>query len=129
MKIEHVAIWTRDLEQMRTFYETYFGAKAGRKYRNPVTEFESYFLEFESGSRLELMTRPGIQEWPRDPGLHYQGLVHLALSVGSRERVTELTERLRQDGFSIIGEPRTTGDGYFESVVLDPDGNRIEITI
>jgi lactoylglutathione lyase len=126
MKIEHLAIWTSDLDRLRSFYERYFGAVAGLKYHNPKKLFESYFLSFKGGARLELMYKPGL---PQDTHLDHTGLAHFAISVGSQERVIELTEQLRHDGFSIAGEPRVTGDGYFESVVVDPDGNRIEITV
>lgn len=127
MKLEHLAIWTNNLERLRFFYEEYFGAVAGRKYHNPVKSFESYFLSFSSGARLELMCKPGLRA--QVVNQESVGLAHLAISVGSQEKVRELTERLRRDGFAIVGEPRLTGDGYFESVVLDPDSNRIEITV
>lgn len=130
MRIDHVALWTFDLERARTFYEKYFDAKAGAKYFNPKKNFESYFMSFKDGCRLEIMQMPGII--PRDndlSGKQHIGFVHLAISVGSKTNVDELTEKLRLDGYEIAGEPRQTGDGYYESVVLDPDGNRIEITI
>lgn len=126
MKVDHIAIWTINLEAMKTFYEKYFQAKAGLLYYNPNKKFKSYFLNFETGCRLELMTKEGIFESPTKEQL---GLAHFAISVGSKEVVDRLTEQLRTDGFIIFGEPRTTGDGYYESVVLDPEGNRIEITI
>ena len=129
MKIEHLAIWVSDLEKMRTFYESYFSAKAGELYHNPTKQFHSYFLSFESGSRLELMHRPDIPANLNDLKQQYIGLIHFAMSVGSKEKVNTLTEQLRQNGFPVIGEPRTTGDGYYESVVLDPENNRIEITV
>jgi lactoylglutathione lyase len=127
VKIEHVAIWTNDLERLKEFYIRYFNAVAGKKYNNPVRQFESYFLSFESGSRLELMKLPTIRSSKGRE--EFIGLTHLAISVGSKQLVDELTETLRKDDITIIGEPRTTGDGYYESVILDPDGNRIEITI
>ncbi|MEY4929605.1 MAG: hypothetical protein RI909_329 [Bacteroidota bacterium] len=129
MKIDHIAIWTIDLERMKCFYEKYFCAVAGEKYFNPNKNFESYFLRFEDGARLEIMSKPEIQLPANDIMKEYIGLEHFAVSVGSKEKVDALTEQLRQDGFPIIGEPRTTGDGYYESVVLDPEKNRIEITI
>lgn len=125
MRIEHLAIWTRDLERMKVFYEKYFGAAAGPKYHNPDKKFESYFLTFDGGARLELMTQPGIPV----TGSQDLGLAHFAMAVGSKQEVNRLTEQLRSNGFIISGEPRITGDGYYESVVLDPDGNRVEITI
>ncbi|QDK81247.1 glyoxalase [Spirosoma sp. KCTC 42546] len=129
MHIEHLALWVRDLEQMRNFYELYFGATANDKYTNPRKGFSSYFLTFpEGGPRLELMQMPGINEHVADPLIQYMGLTHLAFSVGSEMAVDALTERLRADGYTVVGEPRWTGDGYYESVLLDTEGNRIEIT-
>jgi lactoylglutathione lyase len=129
VRIEHVALWTKDLEKSRAFYQTYFDCAAGKKYRNPKTGFESYFLSFDSGSRLELMHMGRIPTNRNSVEEQYIGLIHLALSVGSEDEVLAITEKLRRDGFPIVGEPRTTGDGYFESCVLDPDENRIEITV
>lgn len=127
MKIEHLAIWVENLEEMRTFYETYFQAIANDKYHNPTKKFSSYFLTFSSGCRLELMHRPDIGQLPQKADREYRGLIHFAISVGSEERVDALTQRLRSDGYLVIGEPRRTGDGYYESVILDPENNRIEI--
>ena len=129
MHIEHVAIWTKNLERLKTFYETYFQAQAGEKYVNPTKQFESYFLSFAAGARLELMARPDIPASRDDVEAQFTGYIHLAISVGSKEQVDALTRRLQQDGYGVIDGPRRTGDGYYESVVLDPDGNRIEITI
>lgn len=129
MKIEHVAIWTHDLERLRQFYETYFGGAAGTKYQNPRTGFQSYFLTFETGARLELMQMPNIPASQNDVQKQFTGLIHMAFSVGSEEAVNQLTAQLQADGFPILDGPRRTGDGYYESVTLDPDGNRIEITI
>jgi len=126
MKIEHVALWTRDLERSKIFYETYFAGRANDKYINPVKQFESYFLTFDDGARLELMQMPSIPDGTAQQTL---GWIHIAMSVGSKAEVDALTQRLRSDGYTIEGEPRTTGDGYYESVILDPDGNRIEITV
>jgi lactoylglutathione lyase len=129
VKIEHVAIWTQDLERLKGFYVEFFGGQANDKYANPRTGFESYFVTFDSGARLELMQMASIPAARHDPLEQGQGLIHMAFSVGSREGVDQLTERLRERGYRIVGEPRTTGDGYYESVALDPDGNRVEITI
>lgn len=125
--INHVAIYVRQLEEMRLFYEQYFQGRAGKLYHNPATGFSSYFMAFDSGARLELMHRKEAQSvaLPQYP----LGLVHLAFSVGSVQAVDNLTERLRRDGHDIVGQPRTTGDGYYESCVRDPEGNIIEITI
>ena len=128
MKIEHIAIWVNDLENTKMFYETYFGGQSGAKYHNPDRSFTSYFLSFQTGPRLELMHRPDILKTHQE-GQEVMGLTHLAMSVGSKEKVDELTLRLKADGYAVVGHPRTTGDGYYESVVLDPEGNRLEITI
>ena len=128
MKIDHLALWTFDLERIRLFYEKYFYATPGAKYFNPKKNFESYFLSFENGCRLEIMQMPGITPLDRSEKQH-TGLIHFAISVGDKATVDSLTERLRRDGYEVVGEPRITGDGYYESVVHDPDGNRIEITI
>lgn len=126
IRLEHAAIWCRNLEQMRDFYIQYFHALPNKRYHNPGKEFSSYFLQFSSGARLELMHRPDIAEPSAATVFGYH---HLAFSLGSKEAVDALTERLRQDGVTIAGEPRTTGDGYYESVVLDPEGNHIELTV
>ncbi len=127
MKIEHIAIWTAHLERAKDFYSRYFGGQANGRYVNETKRFSSYFLTFESGARLELMHKPSLQA----SGQHentFTGYVHMAFSTGSKKNVDALTERLRQDGYRVVGEPRTTGDGYYESVVADPDGNLVEIT-
>ena len=129
MKIEHISIWAKDIEKLKHFYSRYFKAMAGEKYFNPKKNFHSYFLSFETGCRLELMQMPGIQDKGSSDNDQYLGLTHLAISVGSRELVDHLTNQLRNDGYTIAGEPRKTGDGYYEGVVLDPEGNRIEITV
>lgn len=129
MKIEHLAIWVNDLEKMKDFYQKYFNASAGEKYHNSSKHFTSYFLSFDEGCRLELMHRPDIPINTNEKINQYLGIIHFAICVGSKEKVNALTEELRKDGFTIKGEPRTTGDGYYESVVLDPEDNFIEITI
>ena len=127
MKIEHIAIWVRNLEAMKKFYTHYFGMIPNDKYENKVKNFTSYFLSFSQGARLELMHRPDISKNPENRANTF-GLTHLAISLGSVEKVNALTEKMRNEGIQIIGEPRRTGDGYYESVVLDPEGNSIEIT-
>lgn len=126
MKIEHIAIWAKDLEKMRTFYLKYFNGKSNEKYINAIRNFSSYFIEFENGARIELMNMPII---PDNYNMETIGINHLAFSTGSKEKVDELTKILKNDGFMIIQEPGTTGDGYYESLISDPEGNRIEITI
>lgn len=125
MRIEHIAAWVRDLEGMKEFYQTYFGACPGLKYVNSSKGFSSYFLSFQSGARLELMHNDSVAPGQSAP---QTGYAHLAFSAGSRENVDELTARLRTAGFTVESGPRTTGDGYYESCVLDPEGNRVEIT-
>jgi lactoylglutathione lyase len=126
MKIDHIALYTIDIERLKAFYERYFHAKAGEKYINPKKQFQSYFLSFSEGSRIEIMQKSGIPQRTQEE--ESMGLTHFAIGVGDKEKVDALTEELRTNGYKIAGEPRTTGDGYYESVVLDPDGNRIEIT-
>ena len=129
MSIEHIAIWTFDLERLRSFYVKHFNAVAGEKYVNVNKGFQSYFLSFDHGARLEIMQMPGIAPSTNSATQQSAGLIHIAMSTGEAAAVDALTERLRNDGYNVVGEPRWTGDGYYESVVLDPDGNRIEITI
>lgn len=127
MRIEHMALYVRDLEGARGFFEKYFKASSGEMYRNPRTGFCSYFLSFEGGARLELMSRPDMADMEKPPAR--TGFAHVAFRVGSKERVDSLTGRLREDGFQVVSGPRTTGDGYYESCILDMEGNQIEITI
>ena len=127
MKIEHIAIWTLDLERMRKFYMEVFDVTSSEKYHNPKTKFTSYFLSFELGARIELMHKPEVAQSLED--LPEQiGLAHLAISLGSAEKVDTLTQEIGRKGYKVIGQPRTTGDGYYESVISDPEGNLIEIT-
>jgi lactoylglutathione lyase len=128
MRIEHIALWTTDLERCKQFYASYFGAVAAADYVNPAKGFRSCFLSLSDGVRIEVMKTTTLSPVVIEPGAQRMGLTHIAISVGSAERVDELTRKLRDDGFPILDGPRRTGDGYYESVVLDPDGNRIEIT-
>lgn len=127
MRIEHLALWTPDIERVREFYETQFGATANARYESSTTPgFASYFLTFPGGgTRLELMQLPALEPHAPAPA---RGYAHLAISVGSRERVDALVERMRGDGVHIRSEARLTGDGYYEAVIDDPDGNPIEVT-
>ncbi|MDY6944524.1 MAG: VOC family protein [Pseudomonadota bacterium] len=129
MRIEHLALWTADLARVRDFYVTYFDATAGSGYRNPTKGFESVFLSFSDGARLEFMKTTTLSPVVIEAGAQRMGLTHFAMSVGSEERVEALTQRLQSDGYTVLDGPRRTGDGYYESVVLDPDGNRIELTV
>ena len=158
MKIEHVAIWAKDIDKVCDFYRKYFDGEVQSLYHNPAKQFTSRFVTFEDGARLEVMHRPGCvsrETQPRFPsknGLahfyletegcrpmakpeaqHEQGqhlgYAHLSFSVGSKEGVDRLTQKMSDNGIRIVGQPRTTGDGYYESVVLDPEGNRVEITV
>jgi len=128
MRLEHVAVWTRDVERLRAFYERYFGAQAGARYRSATRPgFSSYFLTFpDGGGRLELMSSPEVVGSSGAAGR--AGYAHLAVAVGSRAAVEALTARMAADGVRVLSPPRQTGDGYFESVVEDPDGNPVEIT-
>jgi lactoylglutathione lyase len=128
MKIEHLGLWVQDLELMRSFYLKYFDTIAGEKYVNLKTQFQAYFIYFGDGkTRLELMKRPDIMSDNSKRGFN-MGIAHFAISVGGKDKVNELTERIRNDNFTIFSEPRTTGDGYYETVVLDPEGNLLEIS-
>ena len=129
MQISHIAVWTKDIEVVRSFYIKYFGASSSEKYINKEKEFESYFLNFSSGPKLELMKMISIPETKNDPVRQFTGLIHIAISVGSKEKVDSLTDELRANGYRILDGPRKTGDGFYESVVLDPEDNRIEITV
>jgi lactoylglutathione lyase len=129
MKLENIALWARDLETLRAFYETYFGAQATPKYRNEAKRFESYFLTLPGGGRLELMKRADIVAPPAaSPDQEHFGFAHFGIEVGSEAAVDALTQRLTNDGHRLLDGPRRTGDGYYESRVADPEGNRILIT-
>lgn len=126
MKIEHVAMYVNELESAKDFFVNYFDASANDGYHNRTTDFRSYFLTFTDGARLEIMTRPGMDD--SEKTVARTGYVHLAFSVGSKEKVDALTARLQKDGYEVISGPRTTGDGYYESCIIGPEGNQIEIT-
>ena len=126
MRIEHIALYVKDLETARDFFIKYLGGRSNDGYHNPDTDFRSYFISFDDGARLELMTKPEMvnQEKP----LNRTGYAHIAFSVGSKERVDELTEELRIAGYEVVSGPRTTGDGYYESCIVAIEENQIEIT-
>jgi lactoylglutathione lyase len=127
MKIDHIAIWTTNLENLRSFYIRYFDASSSEIYYNHSKEFRSYFINFDGECRLEIMEMPNVPRSKNDSLKQFTGLIHFAIKLNSKLEVTNLTERIKKDGYKIASEPRTTGDGYFESVILDPDGNRVEI--
>lgn len=129
MILEHVALWTDNLEQLKEFYVKYFGAVPNEKYYNPAKEFESYFLSFKSGARLEIMKMKNLPE-NRNDTIYQQhlGLIHLAFGVETMQEVDAKAKELAAAGFSILSGPRRTGDGYYEFETLDPDNNRIEVT-
>ena len=126
MKIEHIALYVRNLEAEQDFFVKYFGAKSNEGYHNPRTDFRSYFLTFADGARLELMHKPGLTG---ENESNRFGYAHIAFQTGSREAVDELTGKLHRDGFEVVSGPRTTGDGYYESCIIDPEGNLVEITV
>ncbi len=127
MKIEHVAMYVNDLEETKKFFMKYLSAKSNEGYHNVKTDFRSYFLSFDDGARLEIMNKPNMVDLDKD--LNRTGFVHLAFSVGSKEKVDSLTAELKNDGYKVVSGPRTTGDGYYESCVVAIENNQIEITI
>ncbi len=127
MRMDHIALYVRDLEGARAFFTKYFGGASNQGYHNPKTTFRSYFLRFEDGSRLELMTREDLTAG--NPGVNCCGYAHLAFGMGSPQAVDSLTSQLKEDGYAVISGPRTTGDGYYESCVAGFEGNLIEITV
>lgn len=143
MKVEHVAMYVKDLEKAREFFVKYFGAVSNAGYHNEWTGFRSYFLELDEGARIEIMNKPGLDKLNKAGNDTMDektnkiqgeekdklGYAHIAFSVGSREKVDELTQQMREDGYHVVSGPRTTGDGYYESCILDLEGNRIEITV
>lgn len=127
MQIEHIAMYVNDLEKAKDFFVRYFGAKANTLYHNTTTDFRSYFLSFEDGARLEIMHRPDMEDMEKP--LTRTGFVHIAFRLGSKEAVDTLTARLKEDGYKVISGPRRTGDGYYESCIVDFEGNQIELTV
>ena len=127
MKIEHIAMVVNDLEAAKDFFVTYLDGKANELYHNKSTGFRSYFISFDDGARLELMNKPEMSDTAKD--IARTGYAHVAFSVGSAEKVDELTALLKSDGYEVLSGPRTTGDGYYESCVVAVEGNQIEITV
>ena len=127
MRIEHIAMFVRDLEKARDFFVSYLAGKPNEGYHNVKTGFRSYFISFEDGCRLELMQHPDMIDGEKN--LRRTGFVHVAFSLGSKERVDALTARLRDDGYPVLSGPRITGDGYYESCILSLEDNQIELTI
>ena len=126
MKIEHVALYVNDLERARDFFIKYFNAKSNEGYHNPVKKFRSYFLSFDGEARLEIMNKVVMSDLEKD--LDRTGFAHVSFSVGSKSKVDELTAQIESDGYKVISGPRVTGDGYYESCIVDLEGNQIEIT-
>lgn len=126
MYIEHIAMYVNDLEKTRDFFVKYFNATSNEGYHNKKTDFRSYFLSFDGGTRLEIMNKPQLND--DEKALNRTGYIHIAFSLGSKMAVDELTEKLRNDGYAVVSGPRTTGDGYYESCIIGIEGNQIEIT-
>ncbi len=124
MYIDHIALWTNDLERLKEFYSIFFNCSVSERYDNPKNQFSSYFLSFQDGARIEIMKRPDITEGSDKEKI---GLAHFAIVVGTKDQVDSLTKKFEQAGIIIESSPRTTGDGYYESVILDPDNNKIEL--
>ena len=127
MHIEHIAMYVNDLDAARDFFIRYFNAKSNEGYHNKTTDFRSYFLTFDEGARIEVMNKPGMSDDKKN--LARTGYIHIAFNVGSKEKVDELTVRLKMEGYEVISGPRTTGDGYYESCIIAIEGNQIEITV
>lgn len=127
MKIDHIAMYVNNLEKAREFFVQYFKAFSSECYHNEITDFSSYFLTFEDGARLEIMNRPEMLD--HDKSITRTGFIHIAFSVGSKEKVDELTQTLKNDGYEVLSGPRITGDDYYESCIIGIEGNQIEITV
>ena len=127
MRIEHIAMYVNDLQKAKEFFKKYFNAISNEGYHNKTTDFRSYFLSFDDGARLEIMNKPQMMD--DEKGINRTGFVHIAFSLGSKDAVDALTEKIRNDGYNVISGPRTTGDGYYESCIIGIEGNQIEITV
>ena len=126
MKIEHIAMYVNDLESVRDFFVKYFGAVCNDGYYNSKTGFRSYFLLFDDGARLEIMNKPQMEDEVKSPVR--TGYIHIAFSVGSKEKVDFLTRQMQEDGYEVVSGPRTTGDGYYESCIIGIEENKLGIT-
>ena len=127
MRIEHIAMYVNDLEKTRDFFIKYFQATSNEVYHNKTSDFRSYFLSFDDGARLEIMKKPQMSDETKE--LNRTGYIHIAFSLGSKEAVDQLTEKLKNDVYQLVSGPRTTGDGYYESCIVGIEGNQIEITV
>ena len=126
MKIEHIAMDVNKLEAARDFFVRFLGGVSNDGYHNKKTGFRSYFISFDDGARLEIMNKPDLLDDVKN--LNRTGYAHIAFSVGSKEAVDNLTQKISDAGYSVISGPRTTGDGYYESCIVAIEGNQIEIT-
>ena len=128
MKLEHIAIWTDNIELLRNYYVSFFEGQSNEMYINPKTQFQSYFISFESAARLEIMSMPNIPENTNDTiNAQHKGIIHIAFSVATKQEVDAKAALLQANGFELLNGPRVTGDGYYEFVTLDPDKNRLEV--
>ena len=127
MRIEHVAMYVKEIEKVKEFFVKYFDAKSDDGYYNTTTGFCSYFLTFDDGARLEIMNKSLMEDYEKT--LTRMGYIHIAFSVGSKRKVDELTATLKEDGYEVVSGPRITGDGYYESCIVGIEGNQIEITV
>ena len=128
--VNHIGVYVKDLQKIADFYTKYFNGKLSQPgYHNPKKNFTSHLITFESGARLEIMHQPNIKEVKEEPKAQHMGFIHISFSIGSKENVDKLAEKLKADGYDIIDGPRTTGDGFYEACVLDPENNRVEFTV
>jgi lactoylglutathione lyase len=129
MILEHVAIWSKDIEKLKAYYCRHFGAVSNELYHNVSKNFKSYFLSFETGARVEIMQKPEIPVNLNDTVVaQHLGIIHLAFGVPTMQEVNDKAMELQNEGFTILSGPRKTGDGYYEFETLDPDNNRLEVT-
>jgi lactoylglutathione lyase len=126
--LEHIALWTTQLERLKDFYIHHFNGVAGPRYENPSKDFASYFIAFAGGSRLEIMQMPSVPRSLDDVHRQFTGFIHIAFAPDSAGEIDQLTATLETAGCAVLERPHMTGDGYYESVILDPDGNRVELS-